>query len=185
MPAKKTEAKTKTTARSRMLDQAAEKVRERLGLETLATRSSDRLDFHTLSVASIRQAVQIAFEVGYVAGGGRPAEQPTEQPTDPCEILNTLEITKIDRRDASGGGLWVSGRIAGHRFEALVFPEHAESEAYELDKSRISKLWLKDNATGQMVANFERGWDLTPATDTASKIVDLLAAGLAETVFGK
>lgn len=106
-------------------------------------------------------------------------------PTDPVEMLETLKITKIDRQGCSGGGSWVSGRIAGHRFEALVFPEHAERESYELDKSRISKLWLKNTITGETVANFERGWDIRPTTDDAQQIVDLLSAGLAETVFGK
>ena len=53
-----------------------------------------------------------------------------------------LEITKTDRR-AAGGGTWVHGKIAGHRFQALVFPEHAEVADYELDDSRISKLWLQ------------------------------------------
>lgn len=106
-------------------------------------------------------------------------------PTDPVQMLDTLAITKIDRQGCSGGGSWVSGRIAGHRFEALVFPEHAERESYELNRSRISKLWLKDMTSGQTVANFERGWDVRPTTDNARQIVDLLAAGLAETVFGK
>ncbi len=103
--------------------------------------------------------------------------------TDPVEMLATLKIKKnFDRRC---GGTWVTGTIAGHTFSALVFPEHAECESYELDRSRISKLWLKDHATGLEAANFDRGWDRTPTTDTAQQVVDLLSAGLAETVFGK
>jgi len=105
-------------------------------------------------------------------------------PTGPSEMLATLRITLTDRR-APRGGTWVSGTIAGHIFEVLVFPEHAERRSYELDRGRISKLWLKNQATQQAVAHFDRGWDLKPATDAARRIVDVLAAGLAETVFGK
>ncbi|MFN0010147.1 MAG: hypothetical protein ACKVS8_00735 [Phycisphaerales bacterium] len=105
---------------------------------------------------------------------------------DPADLLATLRITKTQRR-AQGGGAWVSGTIAGHAFEALVFPEHAESAEYELGESRISKLHLQTcDAPGIVeVACFDRGWDRQPATDLARQIVDLLAAGLAETAFGK
>jgi hypothetical protein len=105
-------------------------------------------------------------------------------PTDPVEMLATLKITKTTRR-AAGAGTWAIGTIAGHDFEALVFLEHAVTPSYELDRSRISKLHLKEQATGNEVACFDRGWDTAPATAAAQQIVDLLAAGLAETVFGK
>lgn len=102
---------------------------------------------------------------------------------DAGEILDTLRITQIKPRTSCGGS-WVIGTLAGHRFEALVFPEHAESEAFELGESRISKLWvgrIDDNIT---VVNFDRGWDIRPATPRARTIVDLLAGGLAEHIFG-
>lgn len=35
-----------------------------LGLETLDTRNSDRLDFHDLAVWNIKAALQAAFEAG-------------------------------------------------------------------------------------------------------------------------
>ena len=109
---------------------------------------------------------------------------------DPTEIGDDLRITKTTRR-AAGGGTWVIGTIAGHRFDALVFPEHAECPDYELGESRISKLWLarisekytKFGIDFTTVANFDRGWDLRPTTDAAKAIVDFLAAGLAEHVY--
>ena len=101
---------------------------------------------------------------------------------DGGEMLDTLRITKQEG-GRQMGGTWVTGTIAGHKFQALVFPEHAESEAFELDDSRISKLWLAD-ANGE-VANFDRGWDRQPTNDTAKTIVGLLSAGLAEYVFGR
>ena len=39
-----------------------------LGLETLDTRNSDRLDFHDVAVWNIKAALQAAFEAGQQAG---------------------------------------------------------------------------------------------------------------------
>jgi|GEM_PF-2088854 len=179
MNAKKTTTKT-TNAKARHMATAAEQVRKALGLETLEDRKRDALDFHSISVASIREAIRIAFEAGYAAASGKPI--PTT-PTDPSEMLDTLEITKKTGRPT--GGTWVKGNIAGHTFEALVFPEHATDGAFELDDSRISKLWLQEHFTHAEVACFDRGWDRKPTTDAARTIVGLLAAGIAEHIFGK
>jgi hypothetical protein len=100
------------------------------------------------------------------------------------EIGGDFTITKTTRR-ASGGGTWITGKLNGHNFQALVFPEHAECERYELAGSRISKLWLQRIADKKEVANFDRGWDRQPTDATAQRIVDFLAAGLAEHVFSK
>jgi hypothetical protein len=108
----------------------------------------------------------------------------TNQTPDASEILESLRITKVQRR-TSCGGAWVLGTIAGHRFDALVFPEHAQQPDFELDDSRISKLWLKQLDNRATVANFDRGWDVRPETAMAQTIVDLLAAGLAETIYAK
>lgn len=102
---------------------------------------------------------------------------------DHLDLGDDLKITKISRQ-ASGLGTWVIGLIAGHRFDALAFPEHAESEEYELGDSRISRLWIRREADQQVVLNFDRGWDIRPVTKTAAVIADFLAAGLAEHVFG-
>lgn len=107
----------------------------------------------------------------------------TNVPDDAMDILATLRITKKMGRPT--GGTWVRGTIAGHDFEALVFPEHAESEAYEMGTSRISKFWLRDQTTNLVICEFDRGWSIRATTDAAKRITDLLAAGLAETVFGK
>lgn len=105
---------------------------------------------------------------------------------DPFEfdLGDDLEITKTTRR-ASGGGTWVSGRIAGHRFDALVFPEHAENAEWELGDSRISKLWVQRLADKQTVFSWDRGLDIAAANDTAQAIVDFLAAGLADHVYAE
>ena len=50
---------------------------------------------------------------------------------DASEVLDTLVITKVQRR-TSAGGAWVRGTIAGHRFDALVFPEPATNREWEV-----------------------------------------------------
>lgn len=100
---------------------------------------------------------------------------------DPHEfnLGEDLVIAKITPR-ASASGTWVSGTIAGHRFDALVFPEHAEVADYELGESRISKLWVQRVVDKQTVFHWDRGMDIAAATNLAQAIVDFLAAGLAE-----
>ena len=99
------------------------------------------------------------------------------------DLGHDLEITKTDSTRQMGG-TWVTGTIAGHMFQALVFEDHPECKEYELETSRISKLWLRRQADRQVVANFDRGWDQEPETDAAREIVGFLAAGIAEHTFG-
>lgn len=103
---------------------------------------------------------------------------------EPPDIGDDLVITKTTRR-ASGAGTWVIGTLNGHRFDALIFPEHAECPDFELGDSRISKLWIKRLSDDKVVCNFDRGWDIRPRTKEATAIVDFLAAGLAEHTYGK
>lgn len=107
----------------------------------------------------------------------------TNDGIDASEVLDTLEIKKVQRR-TSAGGAWVRGTIAGHRFEALVFPEPATNREWEVGgDSRISKLWVERISDRVSVYNWDRGADVEPATEMAGVIVDLLAAGLAETIY--
>lgn len=89
---------------------------------------------------------------------------------DAHDLLGTLRIAKTQPRAV--GGTWVTGTVGGHAFEALVFEGHAADPGYELGDSRISKLFLRDQATGRAAACFDRGWDLEPATDAAREIVE-------------
>jgi len=102
---------------------------------------------------------------------------------DNLEIGDDLTITSVSRQTA-GAGTWVSGTLNGHRFEALVFPEHAECPHYELGESRLSKLWVQRHADRVTVVNFDRGWDVRPTDAIARQIAGFLEAGLAEHVFG-
>ncbi len=100
------------------------------------------------------------------------------------DLGDDLAITKVSRR-AFGGGTWVSGTLHGHRFDALVFPEHAEVADYELGDSRISKLWVQRLADNREVYSWDRGLDVPPANDLAQAIVDFLAGGLADHIYAE
>ncbi len=102
--------------------------------------------------------------------------------TNACEMGDDLVITKTTRR-ASGGGTWVTGTIAGYRFDALVFPEHAECPDHELGDSRISKLWIARLKNKETVFNWDRGMDQAAASAKTQAVVNFLAAGLAEHVY--
>jgi hypothetical protein len=77
----------------------------------------------------------------------------------------------------------VIGHLAGYRFNALVFPEHAECPDWEFGESRISKLWLQRTADRATVFNWDRGADVAAASDEVQALVDILAAGLADHVY--
>jgi hypothetical protein len=104
--------------------------------------------------------------------------------TKDYEMGDDLVITKTTRR-AAGGGTCVVGSVAGYRFDALVFPEHAECPDYELGDSRISKLWLSRIANKETSFNWDRGLDIPAASKKAQAVVDFLAAGLAELIYAK
>jgi hypothetical protein len=103
--------------------------------------------------------------------------------TEINDLGEDLQIIRTERRAV--GGTWVSGTLHGHRFDALVFPEHAADPDYEIEDSRISKLWLRREADQRVVYNFDRGLDVEAADPTTKGIVEFLCAGLAESVYNK
>ena len=100
------------------------------------------------------------------------------------DIGDDLEITSVRMRPYANGN-WIKGRLNGHRFEALVFADHAENAEWEIDQSRISKLWIQRLADKKEVFNWDRGLDVPVANKTVQAIVNFLAAGLAETIYTK
>jgi hypothetical protein len=97
-----------------------------------------------------------------------------------------LKITKISNRNRGAGGSWVQGKINNeYRFDALVFAEHAEHESYELNQSKISKLWVQRLADRKVMFNFDRGLDVPAVNTEVQVIVDFLCEGLSDLVFGQ
>ncbi len=104
---------------------------------------------------------------------------------DEFDLGDDLEITKVSRRTSSGG-TWVCGTLHGHRFDALVFPEHAENPEWELrGDSRVSKLWVQRIADKQTVFNWDRGLDVAAANEIAWAIVDFIVAGLTDHIYAE
>ena len=92
-----------------------------------------------------------------------------------------LVITKTARQDAGGSGTWISGTVDGEfRFDALVFPQHADEAEYELGESKISKLWIAKVGTRETVYSFDRGLDRPATTPAVQGIVAFLCDGLAD-----
>ena len=61
---------------------------------------------------------------------------------------------------------WVSGTVKipngrTFRYNLLVFDEPSK---HGIDGGRISKLWVATAVRLTMVVNFDRGWDVKPAT---------------------
>ena len=61
---------------------------------------------------------------------------------------------------------WVSGMVKlangrTFRYNLLVFTEPSK---HGIDGGRIGKLWVATAARLTMVVNFDRGWDVKPAT---------------------
>jgi hypothetical protein len=104
------------------------------------------------------------------------------QETADLDVSFDLEITKMQRRE-SAPGTWVCGRLTGHRFDAIVFPEHAENPEWELDDSRISKLWVQRLSDKQTVFNWDRGPDIPAADKVVQAIVDFLSVGIADLAY--
>ena len=91
-------------------------------------------------------------------------------------------IMDIEPRQYAPGD-WVTGWIYGFRFCALVFFGHANNPSWEIARSRISKLELRDQYKDRIVYSWDRGEDL-PATEYGSKAaVEFLAIHLADLVY--
>ncbi len=97
-----------------------------------------------------------------------------------------LTITKISNRNRAVGGSWVQGKINDeYRFDALVFAEHAECESYELNQSKISKLWIERLSDRKVMFNFDRGLDVPAVNAEVQVAIDFLCEGLSDLVFGQ
>jgi hypothetical protein len=61
-----------TKAKARQMAALTERVCDHLGLETLDDRGRDALDFHSISVASIREVIHMCFEAGLLYAPASP-----------------------------------------------------------------------------------------------------------------
>ena len=72
-----------TTMAAQQLDQLLARIAlDHLFIETLATRNSDSLDFHDVSVWGVKSALMAAYQAGLAAGQNatsKATDQPTQQ----------------------------------------------------------------------------------------------------------
>lgn len=83
------------------------------------------------------------------------------------------------------GRCWAFGTVLGHAFNGLVFPDHADQAAYELGKSRISKLEIMSPEGFRRSVNFDRGWDIRPDSEVLERAVQIVCKRLAKEVYDK
>ena len=62
-------------------------------------------------------------------------------------------------------GNWAKGEINGYRFEVKHYEQGSE---FGIEGGRISKLRVTKD--GVEVANYDRGWDVLPATSEAQEV---------------
>ena len=96
-------------------------------------------------------------------------------------IRGDIVILKNQKAERMGR---TTGRIAAFRFVAKVYPEHALDPAFELGRSRISKLELRRLDTNAVAFNWDRGLDRAATDASAKTAVDRLVKHLANHLFG-
>ncbi len=82
-------------------------------------------------------------------------------------------MIEVQRIESNG---WVIGRVGEYRFQALIFREHAADPAWELARSKISKLWIQHD--GRSVFNWDRGLDVDAQSEEVQDVVVRLCSEL-------
>jgi len=71
---------------------------------------------------------------------------------------------------------WITGMVGGYGFQAKIYDEGSE---LGIDGGRVSKLWVRDEATRLVAMNYERGWDVRPKTAAHRRLLTALLEYLA------
>lgn len=69
---------------------------------------------------------------------------------------------------------WIEGKFGDYKFQAKHFDEGSE---FGIKNGRTSKLWVCDSKRN-CVANYDRGWDIRPATKELKQIVNKIVSFL-------
>ncbi len=62
-------------------------------------------------------------------------------------------------------GTWTQGITNGFNWSIKHYEQGSE---YGIDGGRISKLWIQRERNGEIIANYDRGWDIKPNEATAA-----------------
>lgn len=141
-----------------------------------ATRDAilDAISRHHLGDGAGDTRIRAALAAAYAAGQRRVGDRGVHERET---IHGALAIGRL--RDG-----WVRGRTGDYAFEAKVYEEHAEIPAYEMGRSRISKLHVRRLHDDAEVYAWDRGLDRPAADAAAQAAVDAIAAGLADALYG-
>ena len=99
------------------------------------------------------------------------------------EALEGVEVERLEPRWGIGAVL-AFGRIGPFRFEALVYRERAAKGEWELRGGRVGMLRLKRAAGGEVVFLWDKRIVQKATSAQAGEAADLLAANLADHLFG-
>jgi hypothetical protein len=80
-------------------------------------------------------------------------------------------IDTTDSRPEMRNTNWVAGRIGDYTYQAKVFETGSK---FGIRDGNISKLSIRETATRKEVAHFDRGWDVHPANELVTEMVDAL-----------
>ena len=69
------------------------------------------------------------------------------------------------------GGRWATGRIEQYEYEAKIYPATSE---YGIHEGNISKLCIRNTANNEIVAAYDRDWDILPPDALICEMVDAL-----------
>lgn len=102
----------------------SEIAKKHLGIPTLETRKSDRLDFHDVAVWSLRAALAAAFESGAQSRSDAPglAHEPSRTMKQQVDI--TLKLS-----------LWIDARMSKDELTALAETRMRDAFAPEIEES--------------------------------------------------
>jgi hypothetical protein len=89
-------------------------------------------------------------------------------------VKKTSDLYKLvvkGRKAAQAGGVWITGIFSSCIWQIKRFDEGSK---YGIRGGKISKLWIKDKATGLVIADYERGWSIRPTRKLAKELFEIL-----------
>lgn len=97
-----------------------------------------------------------------------------EGKTDGCTLNDTMKMTPQAHGKTVGSSMsWKEGSIEVYGDIFLYYIKQFDKESrFGINGGRISKLMLKRN--GEVVCNYDRGWDVHPVDECTKLALDLL-----------
>lgn len=67
--------------------------------------------------------------------------------------------------------MWTEGITKGFKWCIKHFDS---GSIYGINGGKISKLWIQRESNGEVIANYDRGWDIKPKTADGTEIFNML-----------